>query len=48
MSVKEEKVKVMVPAGIVGAKLEMIEQAQKSNPAEAHPFYWAPFVVLGG
>jgi CHAT domain-containing protein len=30
------------------AKIEMIERAQKSSPAEAHPFFWAPFVVLGG
>ncbi len=30
------------------AKLEMIEQARKTNPAEAHPFFWAPFIMLGG
>jgi CHAT domain-containing protein len=30
------------------AKFEMIEQAQKSNPTEAHPFFWAPFVIIGG
>ena len=30
------------------AKLEFIEQAQKSNPVESHPFFWAPFILLGG
>lgn len=30
------------------AKLEMLERAQKSNSQEAHPFFWAPFILLGG
>ena len=30
------------------AKLDMIEQAQKSNSPESHPFFWAPFILFGG
>jgi CHAT domain-containing protein len=30
------------------AKLKMIAQAQKTGSAESHPFFWAPFILLGG
>jgi len=29
------------------AKLAALNQARKARSAEAHPFYWAPFVLLG-
>lgn len=35
-------------ASLREAKLELLEQAAKSNPAETHPFFWAPFILLGG
>ena len=28
-------------------KLKMIEAARKSGSKEGHPFYWAPFIILG-
>jgi CHAT domain-containing protein len=30
------------------AKLNMIERAGKSGAIESHPFFWAPFILLGG
>jgi len=30
------------------AKLDMIERARRSGGPEAHPFFWAPFIVFGG
>jgi CHAT domain-containing protein len=30
------------------AKLDMIEQARKTGGPESHPFFWAPFILLGG
>ena len=30
------------------AKLDLIEQARKTGSIEAHPFFWAPFILLGG
>jgi len=37
------------PAGALrAAKLEFIELAAKAGTAEVHPFFWAPFILLGG
>ena len=30
------------------AKLEMVARARKANAPESHPFFWAPFILLGG
>ena len=30
------------------AKLAMIDRAKRSDARKAHPFFWAPFIVLGG
>jgi CHAT domain-containing protein len=37
------------PAGALqAAQLSMLDQAGKTLPAEvAHPFFWAPFAVIG-
>ena len=30
------------------AKLEMVARARKAGAPESHPFFWAPFILLGG
>jgi len=37
-----------VPRALRDAKLAMIDRAKRGDARKAHPFYWAPFIVLGG
>ena len=39
---------VDAPEALRRAKLDMITEAQRTDPKQAHPFFWAPFILFGG
>lgn len=39
---------VDAPEALRRAKLDMIAEAQRTDPKQAHPFFWAPFILFGG